>query len=300
MVIRSVAVLGQLLNESFIRHRSNELQVPFENFLAASILEEIVQRIAESKYAENFWIKNSTNLSMEHWKKKVNRKLFFMIKDTEKLHYKKAEISNVFAELFRNIKKDAIHWNYCIQVDWNIFYANLTAAIASVKVPVQIKLEHITDKDLTPYSREIQLITNNHKKLKLYCYPSEYIISEKFLSILEKLELVNDMSDYMDLYEIIKKESLSGRKISEILQENCCQHGIVLEEERFNLLLSYRTSKYMEKKWKAYLRHEKKKSPSWEEVIVLLDKFFSNIWMSLCSNVIYLGDWIPELKRFID
>lgn len=295
-----MAELGQLLNESFIRHRSEELQIPFENFLAASILEEIVERIAESKYASNFWIKNSTNLALDHWKKKVNLKLVFVIKDTEKLHYKKAEISNVFAELFRNIKKDAVHWNYSIQVDWNIFYANLTAAIASVKVPVEIKMEHVTEEGLKPYSKEIQLITNNHKKLKLNCYPSEYVIAEKFLNILEKLELINDLSDYMELYEIIKKESLSSRKISEILQESCCHRGMALEEERFQLLLSYRTSTYMEKKWKAYLRHEKKKSPNWDEVIDLYDKFFSNIWMSICSDLIYLGDWIPELKRFID
>lgn len=295
-----MAVLGQLLNESFIRHRSEELQIPFENFLAASILEEIVERIADSKYADNFWMKNSTSLALDHWKKKVNRKLVFVIKDTEKLHYKKAEISNVFAELFRNIKKDAVHWNYNIQVDWNIFYANLTAAIASVKVPVQIKMEHVTEEGLEPYSKEIQLITNNFKKVKLNCYPSEYMIAEKFLNLLEKLELVNDLSDYMDVYEMIKRESLSGRKISDILQEGCHRLGIALEEERFQLLLSYRTSGYMEKKWKAFLRHEKKKSPSWDEVIDLFDKFFSNIWTSICSNLIYLGDWIPELQRFID
>ena len=44
--------MGRLLNESFIRQRSEELRLPFENLLAASILEEIVQRMIESEYAD--------------------------------------------------------------------------------------------------------------------------------------------------------------------------------------------------------------------------------------------------------
>ena len=98
----------QLLNESFIRQRSEELKIPFENLLAASVLEEIVQRMMESEYAENFWMKNSSKLSLENYRKKVDLKLSFFIKESQKFHYKKTEVGNVFAHFFRNVKKEDI------------------------------------------------------------------------------------------------------------------------------------------------------------------------------------------------
>lgn len=289
-----------LLNESFIRQRSEELQLPFENLLAASILEEILRRIVESEFAENFWMKNSARLSLENYRKKVDLNLIFFIQETEKFHYKKSDISRLCAQLFRNLKKDAIHWNYNVWMDWSIFYISITASISSVKVPIKIKLEYLQNENLSPYKRDLKLITNNNKNIQVKCYPSENIIAEKFLDIMEKLELINDLSCYMDIHEILKKEALSGRKVWEILNEGCKERGIEVKKDRFSLLLSYQENNYMKKKWKAYLRHEKKKSPEWENVMHMIDLFFSVIWEHMCQNLIYLGDWMPELGRFID
>lgn len=291
---------NQLLNESFIRQRSSELQIPFENLLAAAILEEIIQRVGESDYGENFWLKNSVCFNLENYRKKVNRKVSYFIKETDMLHYKKIEISNVFAELFRNIKKDAIHWNYKLWKEQNVIFANMTAMIASIKVPVKMEFEQVLDESLHPYRKEIHLFNNNNKKMKLNCFPIEYVLVEKFLNVMEKMELINDLSNYMDIYEILKRESLSGRKVWELLNEGCSKHGIEIEKQRFEILVSYRTNQYMKKKWKSYLRHEKKISPVWNEVMEMIEVFFSNIWTCMCENLIYLGDWMPELGRFID
>lgn len=290
----------QLLNESFIRQRSEELRIPFENLLAASVLEEIVQRMMESEYAENFWMKNSSKLSLENYRKKVDLKLSFFIKESQKFHYKKTEVGNVFAHFFRNVKKDVVHWNYNVWMDWGIIYIDVTATISSIKVPVQIKLEHLIDDNVKPNKKDLKLFSNNNRKIQVNCYPSEYIIVEKFLDIVEKLELMNQMSCYMDIYDILKRESLNGRKVWELLMEGCKEHGIEVTKQRFELLCSYRTNAFMKKKWKAYLRHEKKKVPSWEEVMQVVEKFFSVIWENMCHNFIYLGDWMPELGRFID
>lgn len=291
---------NRLLNENFIRQRSEELQIPFENLLAASVLEEIVQKIAGSDYAKCFWMKNSMNLNLENYRKKVDLNLSFFIKDANGFHYKKGDISNLFAELFRNYKKNAIHWNYNVWMDEGIIYIDVTAAFSSIKVPVKIKLEPVAKENLTPYVKDIQLFLNNNRKIQVYCFPSEYVVTEKFLEILEKLELLNDLSCYMDIYEILKKEALSGRKVWELLQEGCEERRIPVEEKRMELLLSYRTSRYMEKKWKAYLRRIKRKQPSWNEVMDPIEHFFKVLWENMCQNVVYLGDWMPELGRCID
>ena len=120
------------------------------------------------------------------------------------------------------------------------------------------------------------------------------------LEIIEKLELINDLSCYMDIYEIMKKEILSGRKVWELLYQGCKDRNIQVEEKRFDMLKSYQTSRYMEKKWKAYLRREKRQQPGWNEMTDLLFRFFSVLWEHMCQNIIYLGDWMPELGRCID
>ncbi len=290
----------QILNEFFIRQRSEELQIPFENLLAASVLEEIILRIAESDYSENFWMKNSVRINLENYRRKAELNLLFGIKNTKKFEYKKSEISKVFSELFRNIKKDAIHWNYNVKADQNFICIDVLAAISSLKVPVKIKLEPVFQEKLVPYMKEMRLFINNNRNIQMRCYPSEYVICEKFLEILYKLELLNDLSCYMDIYDILKKEALSGRKVSEILSEGCRERGIQTDAKRFELLMSYRMSSYNEKKWKSYLKHEKKKQPCWNEVMDMMESFFYVIWKHLCENIIYLGDWMPELGRFID
>lgn len=291
---------NRLLNENFIRQRSEELQIPFENLLAASVLEEIVQRIAGSNYAKCFWMKNSMNLNLENYRKKVDLSLSFFIREENYFHYKKGDISNLFAELFRNYKKNAIHWNYNVWMDRGIIYIDVIAALSSIKVPVKIKLEHAAEENMTPYVKDIQLFLNNNRNIQVYCFPSEYVVTEKFLEIIEKLELLNDLSCYMDIYEILKKEGLSGRKVWELLQEGCEQRGIPVEKKRMELLLSYRESQYMEKKWKAYLRRTKRKQPEWNEVMDPIEHFFNVIWKNMCQNIVYLGDWMPELGRCID
>lgn len=291
---------NRLLNEQFIRQRSEELQIPFENLLVASVLEEIVLRIAGSENGESFWMKNSGILSLESYRKKVDFSLHFFIRESERFHYKKSDISELFAVLLRNYKKDAIHWKYQVWMDWGNIYVDVCAELSSVKIPIKIKLERVSEENLKPYVKDVHLFSNNNRTIQINCYPSEYVITEKYLEILEKLELLNDMSCYLDAYEILRKDILSGRKVWELLFDGCKERKIPVEEKRWTLWASYRDSRYMEKKWKAYLRRVKRKQPEWEAVMELNGRFLQVIWEHMCRNVVYLGDWMPELGRCID
>lgn len=283
-----------------IRQQSIDLRISYENLLAAVVQEEIVRKIYESDYAEVFWLKDYMNLNLDYYRENTCRSLSFYIKEIEKFHYKKSDIYNVFSKIFRNVNQESIQWDFYFRKEQNTIYASLTGEVSKIKVPFRIKFEQIPDRDLTPSMNEIPLFSNNNQKVTIRCFPDEYVMIEKFLDILEKLEFVNDFSIYMNLYEILRRQPVSGRKVWELLNKSCKKRGIPIEPQRFELLASYRTSSYMKKKWKAYLRHEKKTEPSWEEVTRLIDAFFSNIWKCMCQDVFYLGDWIPELGRFMD
>lgn len=297
-----------LLDEAIFRQKSKEEKIPFENLIAQVVLEEIIRKIYESEFADIFLIKNSVEILCGTLKGKINRRIYFCIKETNNFIYKKKEIGYIFAKLFRNIKKDSIHWNYSIteskikdKPDNKIeICANMIGKIFSIQIPVEIKMEKCRQEKISSVQKEIILHVIAERKLKCNCYPGEEIVAEKFFNIIEKLELLSDLSDYLELYRIINSEMLSGRKVSEVLRKICKDYGIEMKQQRLDLLLSYQNNNYMMKKWKSYLRHEKIKEPKWEEVIETIEAFFRNIWDSLCQNMIYLGDWMPELGRFID
>ena len=75
---------------------------------------------------------------------------------------------------------------------------------------------------------------------------------------------------------------------------------IPLEKERFDMFEGYQSSSYMKKKWKSYLKKEKKKTPSFEEVMKVMIAYYRPIWDSLAEGNYYLGDWMPELMRYLD
>ena len=45
---------------------------------------------------------------------------------------------------------------------------------------------------------------------------------------------------------------------------------------------------------------EKKKTPSFEEVMKVMIAYYRPIWDSLAEGNYYLGDWMPELMRYLD
>ena len=56
----------------------------------------------------------------------------------------------------------------------------------------------------------------------------------------------------------------------------------------------------MKKRWKSQSRRKREYYPQWEQVVVLLGTFFTPIFDSIINNEIFLGDWMPQLKRFLD
>ena len=65
------------------------------------------------------------------------------------------------------------------------------------------------------------------------------------------------------------------------------------------MIVSYRDYTYMKKKWKVFLRSIKEKEPQWEAVIERFLCFFEPIWQAVIEDLVFFGDWMPELNRFL-
>ena len=67
-----------------------------------------------------------------------------------------------------------------------------------------------------------------------------------------------------------------------------------------DMLAGYGNYTYMKRKWKVELRQKKKSEPEWSDVNKCLVNFLRPIWEAMEKNMVFLGDWMPQLKRFLD
>lgn len=131
-------------------------------------------------------------------------------------------------------------------------------------------------------------------------FPSEEYVALGFYEIINGLEFVKDLSWYKEIYEIVSKESLQGRKIWESFQHLLSEQPIPSLEKRLDTIKVYKDYGYMKKRWKSQSRRKREYYPQWEQVIILLGTFFSPIFESILRDEIFLGDWMPQLERYLD
>lgn len=283
---------------SAVKAKSEELKIPYENLLSAFVIEEAVTAVCESDEAENFRLKNNSILSLEYYRRKAPTRLEYVILSEEELTVR--NVIHRMSKIFQNEKKAELWWKYRVEKEDEGICVYLSAKIEELQIPVQLVLEQEKEEPSEPSHEELQLFLEDNRSVEYLHYPMEGILAEHFIRIMRDMELINDMGSYYILYELLSKEMNSSRKVTEQIESLAKEQRIPLKKERFDMFEGYQSSSYMKKKWKSYLKKEKKKTPSFEEVMKVMIAYYRPIWDSLAEGNYYLGDWMPELMRYLD
>ena len=175
----------------------------------------------------------------------------------------------------------------------------LNARIEEMQIPVSLKMHLMFDEKKIPKKESFMSIVFPKTEVTYYSYPVEAFLAENFIEAVVKLELIQDMKVYYDIYYLLERESVDGRKVKDYIDEECEKKQIKKETERLAMIASYRDYTYMKKKWKVFLRSIKEKEPQWEAVIERFLCFFEPIWQAVIEDYVFFGDWMPELNRFL-
>lgn len=283
---------------SAVKAKSEELKIPYENLLSAFVIEEAVTAVCESDEAENFRLKNNSILSLEYYRRKAPTRLEYMILSEEELTVR--NVIHRMSKIFQNEKKAELWWKYRVEKEDEGICVYLSVKIEELQIPVQLVLEQEKEEPLEPSREELHPFLEEERSVEYLHYPMEGILAEHFIRIMRDMELINDMGSYYVLYELLSKEMNSSRKVTEQIESLAKEQKIPLKKERFDMFEGYQSSSYMKKKWKSYLKKEKKKTPSFEEVMKVMIAYYRPIWDSLAEGNYYLGDWMPELMRYLD
>ena len=283
---------------SAVKAKSEELKIPYENLLSAFVIEEAVTAVCESDEAENFRLKNNSILSLEYYRRKAPTRLEYMILSEEELTVR--NVIHRMSKIFQNEKKAELWWKYRVEKEDEGICVYLSAKIEELQIPVQLVLEQEKEEPSDPSHEELHPFLEEERSVEYLHYPMEGILAEHFIRIMRDMELINDIGSYYILYELLSKEMNSSRKVTEQIESLAKEQKIPLKKERFEMFEGYQSSSYMKKKWKSYLKKEKKKTPSFEEVMKVMIAYYRPIWDSLVEGNYYLGDWMPELMRYLD
>ncbi len=284
--------------------KSKEWNLPFSNILGGAVLEDIVYRISESEYGEKLYLRNHSVLGRTQYEKKLILNLEYVYtisKEEEKTE------KEIMEELAESLKEDLFYG----KTDSGIaFYQReifsrkflklqLLAEVEDMKVPVSLKVYLLMDEKRISQKESFACMMYPEITVSYNSLSTEEILTENFFEIITKLELITNIGAYYDIYELLDKESIDGRKTKEYMDEQCGKSGISKEKNLLDFIAGYKNYTYMKKKWKVFLRSVNSREPSWETVIERFLNFFGPIWEAVIEDRVFFGDWMPELNRFL-
>ena len=228
--------------------RSEELGLSFSNLLGGAVLEEIVGRISLLEQGENFWLKNGTILGEEQYARKLVLCLEYDYvlgerKETGSGQTDQSVFKNLAAEFREKVwaEKKEHDFVFCQKEKFMKKYLLLqvTAEFEEMKVPVSIKIYLQREEKKIPRKEEICSVLFPQKKISYNSYPAEGILAEKYMEVITKLELIQNIGDYYDIYYLLERESVDGRKVKDYIEEQCKGTKLSKETERLAMIAGY-------------------------------------------------------------
>ncbi|MCR5416493.1 MAG: hypothetical protein K6E79_06845 [Pseudobutyrivibrio sp.] len=284
-----------MINKNSVKQKSEELNIPFSNLLSAAVCEAIIEIISNGKYCNELYLTNGNMFSPDIYRDIcVDEICYEYIKD----------IDEKMAVLFmRDILKEIIAGGAkeALIVKGQVEEGTIKLKIScdEMYVPITISMrKHLGAQDNQMAELKLTMYSNQRVKYLMNTGEEELVIH--LVEIIDKLELINDMDHYYIAYEILSRYPINGRKVNDRLRKILVERGITIDSARMNLLKSYVDYTYMKKKWKVELRQKKRSDPSWPDTMNCIVKFLTPIWDTMEKDMIFLGDWMPGLKRFLD
>ena len=281
-----------MVNPKIIKKKSKELDIPFDNLLLGCILEEFVELISENHHDE-LWVVNGRNLGIDSYRRGI--------RDTLILALGKDEEMDIYARKF-SLSVVSHFMNMGIKVTTNFLSDNrikFFLDIDDMTIPVTVLIEDEKELDTFTKEKELALTFQKDRKVIYREYPIEEKVARLSFQILDKLELLNEMEMYIDLYDIIANEPVEGRRVKDRLALKC-EGKSSFDMKRFERLRSYKDYTFMKKKWKKVRRSTKRVDLEWEEVHSLIITFLEPVYKALVNDEVFFGDWMPGIARFLD
>ncbi len=258
---------------------------------------EILKKIGNVSWNEKIMLKNDTFLENEKYQKVLLNKIEFFTPQ-EEMNEVAANIKELFVPEAET--EDEFEILFCKKVRrGDGLKISLEICRNPYRIPFDLHLIPYMGHEIFPQKKTVASMDAGESITYNMFPPEEYLVLA-FYEIIKELELIKDLSWYKEVYEILCKEAVVGRKVWESMNRLVKEYPIPSMEKRLETLISYKDYGYMQKRWKNQSKREKETYPAWEDVIVRIEAFLAPIFQGVVEDEIFLGDWMPELGRYLD
>ena len=285
-----------MITKKIIAAKAEEYNIPFANLLAGCVCENLISILSTEDQSSELWLCNAEDFDIKVYATSEKRNLYYQYCGDLDCKYQVLYLRDVLKMLtskglncFDNIEGTV--------EDYGI---RLAITVDEMYVPVVIYIRSHTTERISFDLSTIRMSLEEDMIVSCKSYPKEQIICDHITEIIDKLELINETERYYEVYEILSTYPINGRKVRETLGITYSDMDRSALLKRLNTIKGYKDYTYMKKKWKVVLRQKKTSEPEWSDVVICFYSFVNPIVESIIQNTIFLGDWMPQLKRFLD
>lgn len=291
-----------LIGKTALQEKSAELGIPMERLFLGYVMEQLAVKLSESERGTQLLLKNPDVLGLSGLGKGSSHRLYYMYVKQAHDCFSKSDFAVFLKKTIKWETQTNIVWSWRSSMEGSRLIVELLAVLDDMRMPVELIVDPVDGKSFGYAAEEysLKLMMENNKTCTLVVYPARKLFFDDLEEALTKLELLGDMSVYERMYETLAILHFEGRQFQKSLEQFCEEHVIVMDEARYRQMERYRTYPFMKKKWKSYLAKQRKHTPTWEEVYGRFWSFLMPPWNASLQGMVYLGSWMPELRRYLD
>lgn len=262
-----------------LRNISNEKNINFNVVLKFYMYDRFIERLAKSKYRDNFVLKGGFYLSSLFGIE--NRSTIDIDAAIRKAKFTEDNLLEMITEIIN------------VDVDDNvIFKINETSSIrdedeyGGLRVTIDFQLENVKDRfhiDMAtgdpiyprPDSYNYKSLIEK-KTYQVWTYTTETVLAEKLETILNKLDTSSRMKDYYDIYLIYKFKFAELNKENFMMAVKKTFGKRKFQGSLIGSLNVIKQSSILKEKWSNYARKNNyAREIEFEEILALLEEFIN-------------------------
>lgn len=278
-----------------LRQRGKKLGLSYAQTLSLLLFERILWEAGSLEIKDRLWLKEEEFRIQGRKKKQIPNEITYYMTD---ISYQL--IQDTIRKLLDENRYDSVNWH--LDFYDRELVVDLNLVLEQIPIAFKIRIRPVWRKGLTSEENYYQTVLLPQQEIAYQKYPVELDLVENIFYIMDRLELIGDMRTYGAVYQILRKLPLPGRYIYLNMREQLEESSMSEPGKRLETVLGYKTYGYMKKRWNRYRKEcddLDKEEDSWENVMDLLKECFLPVWEAIERDEIFIGDWMPQLGRYL-
>lgn len=299
MVVRNQAAsaLARLKNQAKTEG------ISYQMCLQLFFQEEFLRRLSHSKYRENLVLKGGMFIyTLTAFDSRPTRDMNFLMRslsnDLEHIQTVMNEICALPTENDYILLKVTGTEQITLEKKYPGVKIKFMGDINNVRVPFSVDLG--IDDVIVPDAvvRRLSTRLEGFEAPEIFTYSLESTISEKFDSIIQRMEMTSRMKDFFDIYYLSSAFDFSGSTLKEAVLQTVRHRGRILEQNTFTRIRGFADDSFMKTQW---IRFEPAKEAGlgFPEILYQLDQFLRPIYDSILSGEEFDYQWSCSQKAWV-